>query len=298
MSLPSEAKGQIPPPESAKLFPGLTSEAKGLTKPTGNAKHFQWLICIGASWGGLDAVGRLLTDIPEDVEQPIVIAQHRHPDTMAGVLPELLGLRAARRIEDVEDKLPIELNRVYLAPPDYHLLVERGSFALSIDERVQFARPSIDVLFESAADAYGPAVIGIILTGANDDGAAGLARIKEVGGIAVVQDPDDATRRAMPEAALTATVADAVLPLEEIGKFVYGVCLQVPEAPVREADRWKGGGEAARPRSGPVEGVWGNREVPPAGAEAARPRSGPVEGVWGNREVPPDGAEDRRKVTP
>jgi two-component system, chemotaxis family, protein-glutamate methylesterase/glutaminase len=184
------------------------------------------LICIGASWGGLDAVGRLLSDIPEDVEQPIVIAQHRHRTTTAGALAELLHLRVRRPVHDVEDKTPIEPCNVYLAPPDYHLLVERDSFALSIDERVQYARPSIDVLFESASHAYGPAAIGIILTGANEDGAAGLAAIKARGGVAIVQDPGEAARRTMPDAAIAATAADAILPLEEIGKFVYGLCVE------------------------------------------------------------------------
>jgi len=183
------------------------------------------LICIGASWGGLSAVGRLLADISEDVTQPIAIAQHRHPGALEGTLRELLALQIRRPVTDVEDKTPIEPCRVYLAPPDYHLLVEPGSFALSLDERVQFARPSIDVLFESAADAYGDRVIGVILTGANEDGAAGLARIKARGGVAIVQDPRGAERRVMPDAALAATVADAVLPLEEIGKFLYGLCV-------------------------------------------------------------------------
>jgi two-component system chemotaxis response regulator CheB len=103
------------------------------------------------------------------------------------------------------------------------LLVQRGSFALSVEGRVQYSRPSIDVLFESAADAYGSAVIGIILTGANEDGAAGLAKIKRRGGVAVIQDPAGAMRRALPDAAIAATAADAILPLEEIGKFLYGL---------------------------------------------------------------------------
>ncbi len=128
-------------------------------------------------------------------------------------------------MHDVEDKMPIEPRNVYLAPPDYHLLVQRGSFALSTDARVQFARPSIDVLFESAAYAYGRGVIGIILTGANEDGAAGLAVVKQRGGVAVIQDPRGAAKRTMPDAAIAATAADAVLPLEEIGKFVFGVCV-------------------------------------------------------------------------
>ena len=185
------------------------------------------LICVGASWGGLRAIGRLLADIPGDVEQPIVIAQHRASDSTEGTFPELLGRQTSRQVVDVEDKAPIERGRVYVAPPDYHLLIERGSFALSVDERVHHARPSIDVLFESAADAYGEGVIGIILTGANEDGAAGLARIKERGGVAVIQDPSGADRRAMPDAAIAATVADAVLPLEAIGSFIYGLCVEV-----------------------------------------------------------------------
>jgi two-component system, chemotaxis family, protein-glutamate methylesterase/glutaminase len=183
------------------------------------------LICIGASWGGLRAVRQLLADIPGELDQPIVIAMHRHPDVRDGGLPEVVAHYTPRVVTDAHDKQPIERRHVYLAPADYHLLVERGSFALSLEGRVQYARPSIDVLFESAADAYGPGVIGIILTGSNADGAAGLARIKARGGVAVIQDPAEAERRAMPEAAIEATVADAVLPLAEIGKFIYGLCV-------------------------------------------------------------------------
>jgi two-component system chemotaxis response regulator CheB len=183
------------------------------------------LICVGASWGGLHAVSRLLGDLPAQVDLPVVIAQHRHSTSSPGALPDLLRLRVKRPVQDAEDKMAIERGKVYIAPPDYHLLVERGSFALSVDERVQFARPSIDVLFESAAHSYGPAVIGIILTGANEDGAAGLAAVKARGGVALVQDPRDAERRTMPDAAIAATAADAVLPLEEMGKFLYGLCM-------------------------------------------------------------------------
>ncbi len=187
------------------------------------------LICIGASWGGLRAVGQVLLDLPDEVEQPIVVAQHRYADSQSA-LPELLGHQTKRPVVDVEDKMAIERSHVYIAPPDYHLLVERGSFALSTEARVQHARPSVDVLFESAADAYGPAVVGVILTGANEDGAAGLARIKARGGVAIVQDPADAERRAMPDAAIAATVADAVLPVEDIGKFLYGLCVETVPA--------------------------------------------------------------------
>jgi two-component system, chemotaxis family, protein-glutamate methylesterase/glutaminase len=191
------------------------------------------LIVIGASWGGLRAIRQVLSDLPDDVDVPIVVAQHRHPDSLEGALAQLLQEETDRPVLEVEDKMRIEPRHVYVAPPDYHVLVEATSLlALSVDERVRFARPSIDVLFESAADAYGAGVIGIILTGANDDGALGLARIKRRGGVALVQDPAGAARRNMPEAAIAATVADAILPLEEIGKFVYGLC--VKPARVRE----------------------------------------------------------------
>ena len=181
------------------------------------------LVVIGASWGGLTALGQVLSGLPDEVDLPIVIAQHRHPDSEEGTLAQLLNRQIDRPVVHADDKMAIEPRHVYIAPPNYHLLVERGSFALSVDERVRYARPSIDVLFESAADTYGDGVIGIILTGANDDGARGLARIKEVGGVALIQDPAGALRRAMPDAAIAATAADAILPLEDIGRFIYGL---------------------------------------------------------------------------
>jgi two-component system, chemotaxis family, protein-glutamate methylesterase/glutaminase len=173
----------------------------------------------------------VLSDITPEVEQPIVIAQHRSAEAVETALGELLGHHTARPVVDADDKMRIERSKVYLAPPDYHLLVEPGSFALSVDARVHHARPSIDVLFESAADAYREGVIGVILTGANEDGAAGLARIKALGGVALIQDPSGAERRAMPDAAIAATVADAVLPLDKIGGFLYGLCVEPAALP-------------------------------------------------------------------
>jgi two-component system chemotaxis response regulator CheB len=186
------------------------------------------LIVIGASWGGLHAVGKILSALPQDTDAAIVVAQHRRSDTPDGGLASLLALRSDLPVADAHDKEPILPHHVYLAPPDYHLLIQHGWFSLSTDEHVHFARPSIDVLFESAADAYGERVIGVILTGSNEDGAAGLARIKSLGGVAIVQDPSTAERHEMPAFALAATAADAVLPLEEIGPFIYG--LVVPPA--------------------------------------------------------------------
>jgi two-component system chemotaxis response regulator CheB len=188
------------------------------------------LIAIGGSWGGFDALRRLLAHLPEEVDVPIAVALHRSPDSLDRGLEAMLQRVAGRPVREVDDKDAIEPRHVYLAPPDYHLLVERGSFALSTDERVQHARPSIDVLFESAADAYGERVIGIVLTGANEDGAAGLARIADRGGLAIVQDPESAERRARPDAAIAAGTP-TVLPLEEIGPFVAARCVAEAEVP-------------------------------------------------------------------
>jgi two-component system chemotaxis response regulator CheB len=185
------------------------------------------VVAVGASWGGLQALERLLGAVPADFGPAIVIAQHRSTDSTPAGLCGLLSLHAGRSVRDAHDKEPIEPGGIYLAPADYHLLVEPGFFALSVDERVQYARPSVDVLFESVADAYRERAVGIILTGANRDGARGLARIKELGGVAIVQDPADAEAHAMPTAAMRATVADAVLPLEELPKFLIGLCMQV-----------------------------------------------------------------------
>jgi two-component system chemotaxis response regulator CheB len=186
------------------------------------------LIAVGASWGGLRAVGRLLETLPEELDLPVAIVQHRSADGRRTGLAELLQASTARPVREVTDKDAIERGVVYLAPPDYHLLVEPGHFSLSTEARVNFARPSVDVLFQSVADAYGTAAIGIVLTGANEDGAAGLARIKEAGGVAIVQDPKTAERAQMPRAALAATSADVVLPLDEIAPFLRGLCLGTP----------------------------------------------------------------------
>ena len=182
------------------------------------------VIAIGASWGGLHAVGTVLEGIPSELDQAIVIAQHRSPESDRGVLESLLQRHIERPVCEPHDKDAIEPSHVYVAPPDYHLLVDGGRFALSLDDRVQYARPSIDVLFESVAEAYRDRAVGVVLTGANADGAAGLAAIKRNGGVGIVQDPRTATRKTMPEAAIAAAEADAILPLEEIGPFLYGLC--------------------------------------------------------------------------
>ncbi|MCC6175589.1 MAG: chemotaxis protein CheB [Chloroflexi bacterium] len=176
------------------------------------------LVVVGTSFGGFAALKTLLGGLPGDFPLPIAIVQHRRggESELAGLLAHYTVLPVA----DAEDKDEIQPARVYLAPGGYHLLVERGSFALSVDEPVQYARPSVDVLFESAADVYGTGVIGVVLTGAGRDGAAGLARVKARGGVAIVQDPSTAVRCTMPAAALSSVQPDAILPLAEIPAYL------------------------------------------------------------------------------
>jgi two-component system chemotaxis response regulator CheB len=178
---------------------------------------------MGASAGGLHALSRCLAPLPASFPLPLLVAQHIHPET-GTAYADLLQARCRLRIREAEDKEYLEAGVVYLAPPDYHLLVDsREILALSIDEKVNFSRPSIDVLFESASDVFGPALVGILLTGANHDGAHGLRFIKVRGGTTVVQDPATAEYDAMPRFALAETAVDFVLPLDEIGPFLLSV---------------------------------------------------------------------------
>jgi two-component system chemotaxis response regulator CheB len=186
------------------------------------------LVVIGASWGGLRAVGTVLGGLGDECPAAIVVGQHRGPSG-GERLAALLSRHTRFPLREAEDKDTLTPGCVYLAPPDYHTLIEAdGTIALSTEEQVRFARPSIDVLFRTAAEAYRERCVGVVLTGANDDGAEGLALIKELGGVAVVQDPRTAERREMPSAAIEATNADVVLPLEEIGLFLRGLLLEAP----------------------------------------------------------------------
>jgi len=172
---------------------------------------------MGASWGGLRAVEAVLRSLPADFGAPVVIAQHRQADSADEMLARLLDARCELRVYEAEDKQALHGGIVLVAPADYHLLVERGSVALSVDEPLNYSRPSIDILLGSAGDAYGERVAGVVLTGSNSDGALGLAHIAARGGTAIVQDPETAERREMPAAALRATPDARVLALEEIG---------------------------------------------------------------------------------
>jgi two-component system chemotaxis response regulator CheB len=181
------------------------------------------IIGIGASWGGVRALGVVLGGLPADLSVPIVIAQHRGEDGPA-LLADTLNRRAPMSVVEATDKDVPQPGTAYLAPPGYHLLVERNSLSLSTDEPERFSRPSIDVLFDSVADSYGDDAVGVILTGASDDGAKGLASIRRSGGVTLVQEPASAERRTMPEAALAAAGAHRVLALDEIAPFLRKLC--------------------------------------------------------------------------
>lgn len=177
-------------------------------------------VVIGASAGGSAALAQLLPRLPAAFPLAVVVVRHLHP--LQTGLPFPYQTRDwALPLKEADEKEPIRPGWIYFAPPNYHLLIESDrTFALSIDERVNYVRPSIDVLFESAADVYGVHLVGVILSGANQDGAAGLRRIKERGGLTVVQDPATAEISLMPQAALALTRIDHVLPPAEIGALL------------------------------------------------------------------------------
>lgn len=173
------------------------------------------IVVVGASWGGLAAVSRLVSELPANLSVPLAVVQHRsrHADNL---LASLLQDATSLRVVDVEDKEPLEPGCVYIAPANYHMLVDAGHLTLTADPMVRFSRPSIDVTFISAADAYPGATLGVVLTGANDDGSRGLRHIVNRGGKAIVQDPETAESPTMPAAARAAVPEAVVLPLAKI----------------------------------------------------------------------------------
>jgi two-component system, chemotaxis family, protein-glutamate methylesterase/glutaminase len=187
------------------------------------------IVAIGASLGGLLAVQTLLRGIPKDFGATLVLAQHRRADP-GSLLTNLLAKHCVLPVLEPEDKTPIERDCVYVAPSDYHMLVEDGHLALSVDPPVCYARPSIDVLFESVADSYGPAAVGVMLTNSNEDGAAGAKAIKRAGGRIIVQDPDTAESPVGPKAVLASTEVDAVLPIESIARALVQWCSRRPRS--------------------------------------------------------------------
>ncbi len=180
-------------------------------------------VVIGVSAGGLEVLRTLLPLLPAGFPLPVIIVQHLHPLQDRSFL-EILGRSCALVVREAEEKEKALPGVVYFAPPNYHLLMELdATFSLSVDEKVNYSRPSMDVLFETAAEAFGPGLIGIILTGAGKDGAVGLRRIKENGGTTIVQDPATAQFPIMPKAAMEETEVDYVMNIEEIGRFLSGL---------------------------------------------------------------------------
>jgi two-component system chemotaxis response regulator CheB len=179
-------------------------------------------IVIGASAGGMAAIGQILTRLPHGFDVPILIVQHLHPtgntffaEHLDALTPESVS------VTEAHDKQPIEPGLICVAPANYHLLVEADeTLALSVDPKVNHSRPSIDVLFDSAARVFGQRLLGIVLTGANSDGAAGAQVIKRLGGIVVVQDPESAEQKTMPRAAIDAAQIDRVLTIGDIADWV------------------------------------------------------------------------------
>jgi two-component system chemotaxis response regulator CheB len=178
------------------------------------------VIVVGVSMGGVQALRVLLSGLPKDFPVPLLIVHHISPDAGSD-LANMLNALCAIHVKEAEEEETITSKTAYLAPSNYHLLAEKnGTLALSVDAPVNFARPSVDVLFESAAEAFGPGLIGVILTGAGSDGSKGLKRIKDKGGLAVIQDPADADVDSMPRSALAAVKADHVLVLREIAPLL------------------------------------------------------------------------------
>jgi len=186
---------------------------------TGGDRFFKAVV-MGASAGGAEALTQILSALPEDFPLAILVVQHVHPE-QDSPFTGFLGRHCRLPVDEAQDKEDILPGRVFLAPPNYHLLVEPpGILALSVDPKVNHSRPSIDVLFESAARVFGPRLAGVILTGANSDGAAGLAAVKKAGGFCAVQDPQGAAFPTMPLAAMAACEPDAVLPLDGLARLM------------------------------------------------------------------------------
>ncbi|CAH0150744.1 chemotaxis protein CheB [Pseudomonas mediterranea] len=180
-------------------------------------------IAVGASAGGVEALLRLFGHLRKGFRLPVLVVLHL-PNERYSQLAQVLDHRLAIPVEEARDKQDIRPGTLYVATPGYHLSVEADrSLSLSLEEPVHHSRPSIDVLFESAADVYGAKLLAIVLTGANDDGAKGLARVKELGGTTVVQDPAEAQVSTMPEAALALHEPDHILTLQGIGQLLAGL---------------------------------------------------------------------------
>lgn len=177
-------------------------------------------IVIGVSAGGLAALNQVLPQLGSYFPQHVMIVQHMRPDA-DNFLADHFNKLCQATVKEAEDKETPQPGTIYFAPANYHLMVEADKrFALSGQERVNFSRPSIDVLFETAAEAYLEKLVGVILTGANSDGTAGLIKIKNMGGLTVVQSPQTAEAHAMPQSAIENLEVDHIIPLDAMGAFL------------------------------------------------------------------------------
>jgi two-component system, chemotaxis family, protein-glutamate methylesterase/glutaminase len=194
-------------------------------------------IAIGASVGGVEALSILLPALPKDLGAPVFVVLHQ-PRDRPSLLVDIFKVRCDLPVREAEDKEEVERGTIYFAPPDYHLLVDEGPrLALSADELVHYSRPSIDVLFESAAEVYGDRLLGILLTGANEDGAAGMEAIHRAGGATVVQEPETALAASMPASALARTQIDRVLPLDGIAALLRSLGGRTVHQPLSPSGR-------------------------------------------------------------
>jgi len=192
------------------------------------------VVAIGTSWGGLAALTRLLGGLPADFGIPVVVVQHRSNDSER-LLSQLLQDATDLRVCEIEDKDELAPGTVHLAPANYHVLIEEGYVSLSVEEAVRFSRPSIDVMLTSAADTYRSAAIGVVLTGANEDGARGLAQIVRRGGRALVQDPKTAEIPIMPAAAIRAVPTAEVLKLNAMASRLIELAADKAKVPAGRA---------------------------------------------------------------
>jgi len=192
------------------------------------------IVGVGSSWGGLAAMSKLLGALPADFSLPIVVVQHRSSDSDR-LLAEILQDATDLKVSEIEDKEPLTPGTVHIAPANYHVLIDDGFLSLSLEEPVRFSRPSIDVMLSSAADTYGPEAIGVVLTGANEDGAQGLSDIVKRGGCALVQDPRTAEIAIMPHAAMKAVPSAEVLPLEGLAPRLIALSRKRAKVRARKA---------------------------------------------------------------
>jgi two-component system, chemotaxis family, protein-glutamate methylesterase/glutaminase len=186
------------------------------------AKRYEAIV-IGTSAGGLFALSFLLERLPADYPYPLIIVQHRMNDQQE-LLEEILQVKCRIPVKQADEKELVTKGIVYLAPPGYHLLIEQDrTFSLTVDRHVSYSRPSVDVLFETAAQVYRETLIGIILTGANHDGAAGIKAIAGFGGMTIAQQPDEAQYSSMPAAAIATKCINRICSLEEISSFLLKI---------------------------------------------------------------------------